>query len=162
LLVRAPLLKLLSMLLPALPFIAAITLFQWVISGPSEAAISCVRILLLYIAGSAVTSTTSEAEFETAIERILYPVAILTRSQVNRDLAMMVRLAITFLPAIREEHDAIRLAQAARGVRFSGLRGTIKGESCVIVPLINALSTRADRIALAMEARCYGTKMKRR
>jgi len=162
LLSRVPLQKLLSMLLPALPFIAAITLFQWAISGPGEASVSCIRILLLYIAGSAVTSTTSEPEFETAIERILYPAALLTRSKVNRDLAMMVRLAITFIPAIREEHDTIRLAQASRGVNFSGLQGMIKGEIYVLIPLISTLGSRADRIALAMKARCYGAEIKRR
>jgi energy-coupling factor transport system permease protein len=150
--------RLLRMLLPALPFIIFISAFQWLFAGPSMAALTVVRITLLYVAGSIVTATTTETEFITTIERLLQPVSTLTRTNIGRDIATMMMLAIAFLPIIKEEHDAIRLAQEARGVSYAGLRGLIKGEIAVIVPLIYGLSARADRVATAMEARCYGNK----
>lgn len=150
--------KLLRMFRPALLFILVIAVFQWLFSGPSAAALSCARISLLYIAGSIVTVTTTEIEFITTIEWLLSPVSRLTGTNIGRDIATMMMLAIAFLPIIKDEHDTIRLAQEARGVKFSGLRGMIKGEMAVIVPLIYGLSVRADRIAEAMEARCYGYK----
>jgi energy-coupling factor transporter transmembrane protein EcfT len=150
--------KLLRMFLPALPVILAVSALQWLFSGPEATAFSCARISLLYVAGSVVTATTGESEFIAAIERLLSPVNWLTGHNMGRDLGTMMMLAIAFLPIIKDEHDAIRLAQEARGVRYSGLRGLVTGEMTVIVPLIYGLSLRADRIAEAMEARCYGYK----
>jgi energy-coupling factor transport system permease protein len=148
--------KLLRMLKPALVIIVVIAAFQWFFSGPAVAVLSVARISLLYLAGSIVTVTTSETEFIAAIERLLSPVSKVTRTNIGRDLATMMTLAIAFLPIIKDEHDTIRLAQEARGVKYTGLRGMIKGEMAVIIPLIYGLSARADRIAEAMEARCYG------
>jgi energy-coupling factor transporter transmembrane protein EcfT len=150
--------KLLRMFKPALLFILVIAAFQWLFSGPSAAALSCARISLLYIAGSIVTATTTETEFITTIERLLSPVSAVTGTNIGRDIATMMTLAIAFLPIIKSEHDTIRLAQEARGVKYAGLRGLVKGEMAVMVPLIYGLSARADRIAEAMEARCYGYK----
>jgi energy-coupling factor transport system permease protein len=150
--------RLSRMLLPALPFIVIISAFQWLFAGPSMAVLTLARLTLLYVAGSVVTATTTETEFILAVERLLQPVSIVTRTNIGRDLATMMMLSIAFLPIIIEEHDAIRLAQEARGVSYSGLRGLIRGEIAVIVPLIYGLSARADRVATAMEARCYGYK----
>jgi energy-coupling factor transporter transmembrane protein EcfT len=150
--------KLLRMFRPALLFILLIAAFQWLFSGPSAAVLSVARISLLYLAGSIVTVTTTETEFITTVEWLLSPVSRLTGTNIGRDIATMMTLAIAFIPIIKDEHDTIRLAQEARGVRFSGLRGPVKGEMTVIVPLIYGLSARADRIAEAMEARCYGYK----
>lgn len=150
--------KLLRMFRPALRFILVIAAFQWIFSGPAAAVLSCARISLLYIAGSIVTVTTSETEFITTIEWLLSPVSKLTGTNIGRDIATMMTLAIAFLPIIKEEHDTIRMAQKARGIKFTGLRGLVKGEMAVIIPLIYGLSARAERIAEAMEARCYGYK----
>jgi energy-coupling factor transporter transmembrane protein EcfT len=150
--------KLLRMFKPALLFIVIIAAFQWLFSGPSAAALSIARISLLYLAGSIVTVTTTETEFITTIEWLLSPISKLTGSNIGQDIATMMMLAIAFIPIIKDEHDTIRLAQEARGVRFTGLRGMVKGEIAVIIPLIYGLSARADRIAEAMEARCYGYK----
>lgn len=158
LLLEANAVRLLRMFMPALPIIVVISALQWLFSGPSAAAMSFARIALLYLAGSVVTSTTTEHEFITTIEGLLSPVSKLTGASFGRDIATMMTLAIAFLPIIRDEHDAIRLAQEARGVSFSGLRGLIRGEMAVVVPLVYGLSARADRIAEAMEARCYGYK----
>ncbi|MGA9139412.1 MAG: energy-coupling factor transporter transmembrane component T [Methanocella sp.] len=150
--------RLMRMLLPALPFIVIISAFQWLFAGPSMAVLTLSRITLLYVAGSIVTATTTETEFIVAIEQLLQPVSIVTRTNIGRDIATMMMLSIAFLPITKEEHDAIRLAQEARGVSYAGFRGLIRGEVAVIVPLIYGLSARADRVATAMEARCYGYK----
>ncbi|HEY3272769.1 MAG TPA: energy-coupling factor transporter transmembrane component T [Methanocella sp.] len=152
--------KLLRMFRPALVFILIIAAFQWLFSGPSAAVLSVARISLLYLAGSIVTVTTTETEFITTIERLLSPISKLTGTNIGRDIATMMTLAIAFIPIIKDEYDTIRLAQEARGVRFAGLRGLVKGEIAVLIPLIYGLSARADRIAEAMEARCYGYKNK--
>lgn len=150
--------RLMRMLLPALPFIVIISAFQWLFAGPSMAVLTLSRITLLYVAGPIVTATTTETEFIVAIEQLLQPVSIVTRTNIGRDIATMMMLSIAFLPITKEEHDAIRLAQEARGVSYAGFRGLIRGEVAVIVPLIYGLSARADRVATAMEARCYGYK----
>jgi energy-coupling factor transporter transmembrane protein EcfT len=150
--------KLFRMFKPALVFIILIAAFQWLFSGPSAAVLSAARISLLYLAGSIVTVTTTETEFISTVEWLLSPISTLTGTNIGRDIATMMTLAIAFIPIIKDEHDTIRLAQEARGVKFTGLTGLVKGEMAVIVPLIDGLSARADRIAEAMEARCYGLK----
>ncbi len=154
----ARLARLVKMLIPAIPFIAIIAVFQWLFSGPDVAIISLMRMSLLFIAGSIITVTTTEAEFIKAVKTLLWPLKKLTKTNIDRDIATMMMLAIAFLPIIKEEHDTIKIAQEARGVCFSGPVGFLKGEIYTIIPLINAVSARADRIALAMEARCYGVK----
>ena len=150
--------RLFKMLIPAIPFITIIAVFQWIISGPAIAILSLMRMSLLFVAGSIVTVTTTEAEFVKAVKTLLWPLKKVTKTNIDRDLATMMMLAIAFLPIIKEEHDTIKIAQKARGVNFSGPVGILKGEIYTIIPLINAVSARADRIALAMEARCYGIK----
>ncbi|WP_048198177.1 energy-coupling factor transporter transmembrane component T family protein [Methanocella arvoryzae] len=161
LLLGADISRLLKMLVPAMPFILIIALFQWLISGPDIALLSFMRMLLLYLAGSIVTITTTEAEFVRAVQALLWPVGKVTGTNLGRDIATMMVLAIAFLPIIKEEHDIIRLAQEARGVSFDGPVQYLKGEIYTIIPLVNAISARADRIAQAMEARCYSIKPER-
>lgn len=145
--------RLLRMLIPALPFIAAIPVLQALLQGDlALAALSALRMLLLYLAGSAVTATTGEAEFSRAIEGALLPIDRISGSRIGKDIATMTMLALAFIPIVFEEYSSIRLAQEARGARYGAIRGLI----AVIVPLIYSLSRRADAIALAMEARCYG------
>ena len=150
--------RLFKMLIPAIPFITIIAVFQWLISGPDMAILSLMRMSLLFVAGSIVTATTTEAEFIRAVKTLLWPLKKLTKTNIDQDIATMMMLAIAFLPIIKEEHDTIKIAQEARCVNFSGPVGFLKGEIYTIIPLINAVSARADRIALAMEARCYGIK----
>ncbi len=150
---RASPMRLLRMLLPALPFIVIISalqaLLQWDIA---LAALSAFRMLLLYLAGSAITATTGESEFSRTIERALGPIDRLAGTRIGKDIATMTMLALAFIPIVYEEYVSIKMAQQARGVRYGAIRGTI----AVIVPLMSTLSRRADNIALAMEARCYG------
>ncbi len=150
---RPSLMRLWRMLLPALPFIIIIAIMQALLQDVNSALVSSARILLLYIGGSMVTSTTSESELVMALEKIL---GIFGRT-VARDLSTMVGLAIVFIPVVREEYESIKAAQEARGVSFKGLNA-LKGIVSIAVPLLYSLADRADNIAMAMEARCYGLK----
>lgn len=150
---RASPVRLLRMLLPALPFIVIISALQALLQGSlALAAVSALRMLLLYVAGSAVTITTGETEFSRTIERALGPVDRLAGTRIGKDIATMTMLALAFIPIVHEEYVSIKMAQQARGVRY----GVIRGAIAVVVPLMSSLSRRADNIALAMEARCYG------
>jgi energy-coupling factor transport system permease protein len=167
--------RLYRMLLPAVPFIIAISALQallqgsgaaiagyWLINvtagGLTIAFISAVRMTLLYLAGSAVTATTGENELAGAIEGAFRPVDRLTGRSVGRDISTMMVLALAFIPMVREEYLSIKMAQEARGVRYTGPIDALKGTYAIAVPLLYSLSRRADDIALAMEARCYGIK----
>jgi len=167
--------RLYRMLLPAMPFIVAISALQvflqgsgaviaghWPISvtagGFTIAFTSAARITLLYLAGSAVTATTGENELAGAIEGALRPVDRLTGRGVGRDISTMMVLALAFIPMVREEYLSIKMAQEARGVRYTGLIDALKSTYAIVVPLLYSLYRRADDIALAMEARCYGIK----
>ncbi len=150
---RASPMRLLRMLLPALPFIVILSalqaLFRWELV---PAALSALRMLLLYVAGSAVTATTGESEFSRTIERALRPVDRRAGTRLGKDIATMTMLALAFIPIVHEEYVSIKMARQARGIRYGAIRGIL----AVIVPLMHSLSRRADAIALAMEARCYG------
>jgi energy-coupling factor transporter transmembrane protein EcfT len=151
--------RLYRMLLPAVPFIIVISALQVILQGSVEAALaSALRMSLLYLAGSAVTATTGEGELASAIEGAFRPLDRLTGGSIGRDISTMMVLALAFIPMVREEYLSIKMAQEARGVRYSGLSDIIKGTYAIAVPLLYSLSRRADAIALAMEARCYGIK----
>jgi len=167
--------RLYRMLLPAMPFIVAITALQALLQGSGDviasfwlvpitrgglaiAAASALRMTLLYVAGSAVTATTGEAEIASTMKRAFQPVDRLTGWGVGRDVSTAMALALAFIPMVREEYASIKLAQEARGVSYRGPLNAMKGIIAVAVPLLHSLSHRADDIALAMEARCYGVK----
>jgi len=167
--------RLFKMLLPAVPFIIVISTLQallqgsgatiagfWAIDltwgGLTLAAVSASRMTLLYLAGSAATASMGEAELAGAIEQALRPIDRLAGLSVSRDLSAMTVLALAFIPIVHEEYASIKLAQEARGVRYDGPLNALKGIVAVAVPLLHSISERADDIALAMEARCYGLK----
>ncbi len=167
--------RLYRMFLPAAPIIVAISAFQallqgsgaaiaglWLIDltegGLAIALTSAVRMTLLYLAGSAVTSTTTEGELAGALDGVLRPVDRLTGMSIGRDISTMTVLAIAFIPMVRDEFLSIKMAQEARGVRYSGPVDALKGIYAIALPLLYSLSGRADSIAVAMEARCYGLK----
>jgi energy-coupling factor transport system permease protein len=151
--------RLYRMLLPAVPLIIVISALQALLQASIEAALaSALRMTLLYLAGSAVTATTGENELAGAIEGALRPVDRLTGGSVGRDISTMMVLALAFIPMVRDEYLSIKMAQEARGVRYTGPIDAIKGTYAIAVPLLYSLSRRADAIALAMEARCYGIK----
>jgi energy-coupling factor transporter transmembrane protein EcfT len=167
--------RLYRMLLPAMPFIMVISALQALLQGSGAviagywhinvtaggltiAFISAARMTLLYLAGSAVTATTGENELAGALEGAFRPLDRLTGRSIGRDISTMMVLALAFIPMVREDYLSIKTAQEARGVRYMGPIDAFKGTYAIAVPLLYSLSRRADDIALAMEARCYGIK----
>jgi len=114
-----------------------------------------VRLCLLIIGSSLLTLTTSPIELTDAIEYLLKP---LKRVGVPaHEIAMMMTIALRFIPTLMEEMEKIMKAQSARGADFD-TGGIIKRARSLIpllAPLFISSFRRADELAMAMEARCY-------
>jgi len=123
--------------------------------GFSRGFLLSVRLVLLIVISSALTFTTSPIALTDGIERLLSP---LQRIGVPaHELAMMMTIALRFIPTLLEETDRIIKAQTARGADFSsgGILKRAKSLVPVLVPLFISAFRRADELAVAMEARCY-------
>ena len=113
------------------------------------------RIVLLVMGTSLVTLTTSPVALTDALASVMRPLGRL-RFPVD-DAAMMMSIALRFIPTTAQEAEAIIVAQTARGARF-GRGGPIARARAwlpVLVPLFVRLFRRADDLATAMESRCY-------
>ncbi len=123
------------------------------------------RLTYLVIGSSLLTYTTTPNKLTDAIEALLKP---LEKIKVPvHDIAMMMSLALRFIPILLEEANRIIRAQSARGADFEEgkLIERLKGMVSILVPLLVSATKRAYDLALAMEARCYRggegrTKMK--
>ena len=114
-----------------------------------------VRIILLIAGTSLLTYTTSPIALTDAIERLLSP---LKKIKIPvHDLAMMMTIALRFIPTLIEETDKIISAQKARGVDLDGgkLMDKVKAVVPIIIPLFVSAVRRASELATAMECRCY-------
>lgn len=113
------------------------------------------RLILLITLSSLLTFTTSPVQLTDALEKILSP---LKKFGVpSHELAMMMTIALRFIPTLLEETDKIIKAQKSRGVDFESgnfLR-RMKMFVPILVPLFLSSFRRADDLATAMEARCY-------
>ncbi len=113
------------------------------------------RLVLLIIASSALTYTTSPITLTDGIEKLLKPFAKLGLP--TYELAMMMSIAIRFIPTLIEETEKIMKAQKARGADFESgsLLRRVKALAPMLVPLFISAFRRADELAVAMESRCY-------
>ena len=114
-----------------------------------------VRILLLIMGTFLLTYTTSPIALTDALERLLNPLKKL-RVPVH-ELAMVMSIALRFIPTLIEETDKIMSAQKARGADFESGNLIQKARALVpvLVPLFVSSFRRADELAVAMECRCY-------
>jgi len=114
-----------------------------------------IRLILLIIASSALTYTTSPIRLTDGIEKLLKPLARLGLP--THELAMMMSIAIRFIPTLIEETDKIMKAQKARGADFDSgsLLHRMRALAPMLVPLFISAFRRADELAVAMECRCY-------
>jgi energy-coupling factor transport system permease protein len=113
------------------------------------------RIALLVVATSLMTFTTSPMELTDGLERLLGP---FRRVGVPaHELALMMTIALRFIPTLLEETEKIMKAQMARGAEFSqgSVVRRVRALTPLLVPLFVGAFRRADALALAMEARCY-------
>ena len=111
--------------------------------------------MLLILLSSLLTFTTSPLKLTDAMERLLSP---LRRFGVPaHELAMMMTIALRFVPTLIEETDRIMKAQQSRGADFSegSIMKRLRALVPILVPLFLSAFRRADDLAMAMEARCY-------
>lgn len=133
--------------------------------GLRNAVYMAVRLIYLIIGSSLMTFTTTPNELTDGIEALLYP---LNKVHVPvHEVAMMMSIALRFIPILLEETDKIMKAQQARGADFESGNIIQRAKSMIpiLVPLFVSAFRRAYDLAMAMEARCYRggegrTKMK--
>jgi energy-coupling factor transport system permease protein len=113
------------------------------------------RLVEVMLLSTLVTLTTSPVALTDGMTLLMRPLASL-RVPVD-DIAMMLSIALRFIPTIAAEAQTIIRAQTARGARFyeGSLIVRLRAWTVVVVPLLIQLFRRADTLALAMEARCY-------
>lgn len=114
-----------------------------------------VRIVVLIFASSVLTFTTSPNQLADAMERLLKP---LTYIKVPvHEIAMMMTIAIRFIPTLSEETEKIMKAQTARGADFESGNVFRRAKAMIplLVPLFISAFRRADDLAVAMDSRCY-------
>ena len=145
-------------------------LFSWWIftvteGGLKTAVFMAIRLIYLIIGSSLMTFTTTPNELTDGIETLLKP---LNKIHVPvHEIAMMMSIALRFIPILLEETDKIMKAQIARGADLESGNMIQKAKSMIpiLVPLFVSAFRRANDLAMAMEARCYRggegrTKMK--
>ncbi|NDO46046.1 energy-coupling factor transporter transmembrane component T [Clostridium sp. MD294] len=135
-------------------------LFEWGIftvttEGILIAIKMCIRIVLLVIGSSILTLTTTPIQLTDGIEYILRPFKKI--GVPAHEIAMMMTIALRFIPTLLDETDKIMKAQQARGADFDSgsLLQRAKSLIPILVPLFISSFRRADELAMAMEARCY-------
>ncbi len=113
------------------------------------------RILILVSGASLLTFTTSSIALTDGLERLMMPLRFIGFPA--HDIAMMMSIALRFIPTFTEETDRIMKAQSSRGADFDtgGMMKKVKSFIPVIIPLIISAFRRAEDLAIAMEARCY-------
>ncbi|MCR5222784.1 MAG: energy-coupling factor transporter transmembrane protein EcfT [Lachnospiraceae bacterium] len=151
----------------ATPGIPLVSFWKFTITkeGIRSAVFMLLRITYLIIGSSIMTLTTTPKNLTDGMEKSLSP---LSKIKVPvHEIAMMMSIALSFIPILLEETDKIMKAQMARGADFEtgNLFKRIKNMVPLLVPLFISAFRRANDLALAMEARCYQggkgrTKMK--
>ncbi len=114
-----------------------------------------IRLVLLVMFSSLLTLTTAPVALTDGLERLLSPLAKIRFPA--HEMAMMMTIALRFIPTLLEEADKIMKAQSARGADFESgnLLARAKAMVPLLVPLFVSAFRRAGDLAMAMEARCY-------
>jgi energy-coupling factor transport system permease protein len=123
--------------------------------GLHQAVFMTLRLLFLVTGTSILTLTTSPIALTDGIEMLLKPLKAIRFP--SHELAMMMTIALRFIPTLLEETDKIMKAQMARGADFESGNLIQRAKSLIplLVPLFVSAFRRADDLAMAMEARCY-------
>ena len=130
-------------------------IFQVTREGIALAVKRAVRLVYLVIGSSLMTLTTTPNQLTDGLEKSLRP---LNKVHVPvHEIAMMMSIALRFIPILLEETDKIMKAQIARGADFESgnLIRKVKNMVPLLVPLFISAFRRANDLAMAMEARCY-------
>lgn len=145
-------------------------IFEWKFititkEGMRQASFMGLRLMFLILGSTIMTFTTTPNHLTDGLESVMGPLRKI-RVPVH-EIAMMMSIALRFIPILLEETDKIMKAQTARGADFEsgGLLKRAKSLIPLLVPLFVSAFRRANELAMAMEARCYRggdgrTKMK--
>lgn len=145
--------------------IAKLWIFKITYEGVVNASFMAVRLIYLIIGSSLMTLTTTPNDLTDGLEKSL---GFLRKIKIPvHEIAMMMSIALRFIPILMEETDKIMKAQMARGADFEngGIIRKAKNMVPLLVPLLISAFRRANDLATAMDARCYRggegrTKMK--
>lgn len=124
-------------------------------TGILKAVFFALRLMFVIVGASLLTYTTTPTKLTAGIEKALSPL-----NRINfpvQEIAMMMSIALRFIPILAEEVNKIINAQLARGAEFDtgGIVKKAKGMVPILVPLFVSAFKRASDLATAMEARCY-------
>ena len=136
-------------------------LFTWKIItitdyGIGKAVIMAVRLIFLIVSTSILlTLTTTPLKMSDALEKLFAPLSVI-KIPVH-EMAMMMSIALRFIPTLAAETDKIMKAQQSRGADYDtgSFINKVKGYITVLIPLFVSSFRRADELAVAMDARCY-------
>ena len=114
-----------------------------------------IRIVLLVAGASMLTLTTSPIALTDGLEKLLSPLKFLHFPV--HELAMMMTIALRFVPTLIDESEKIRNAQMSRGADFESgnIFKRVKSMIPILIPLFVSSFRKADDLAIAMESRCY-------
>ena len=123
--------------------------------GLKNAVFMVLRLFFLIMGTSLLTFTTSPIMLTDGIERLLSPFGKIGLPY--HEIAMMMSIALRFIPTLVEETDKIIKAQSARGADFESgnIIRRVKAMVPILIPLFISAFRRADELATAMECRCY-------
>jgi len=125
------------------------------VEGIYKAFFMAIRLVLLIFGSSLLTLTTKPIALTDGLERLMAPLSKI--GVPSHEIAMMMTIALRFIPTLLDETDKIMKAQTARGADFEN--GNLKEKAKALIPLLVPLFVSAFRIAgdlaMAMEARCY-------
>ena len=124
-------------------------------TGAATAAFIAVRLTTLLLSGSLLTMTTATLDITEAFERLLAPLARV--GVPAHEFALVMGIALRFLPQFVDEFRTIRTAQLSRGAKLatSPTRNGLGGLTSLLVPLFTSAFRHADTLSAAMDARCY-------
>ena len=130
-------------------------IFKITYEGIKNAVLMVVRLIYLIIGTSVMTLTTTPNQLTDGLEKALMPLQKIKLPV--HEIAMMMSIALRFIPTLIEETDKIMSAQKARGADFEtgSLMQRAKALVPLLVPLFVSAFRRADELATAMECRCY-------
>ena len=124
--------------------------------GIGKAVIMAVRLIFLIVSTSILlTLTTTPLKMSDALEKLFAPLSLI-KVPVH-EMAMMMSIALRFIPTLAAETDKIMKAQQSRGADYDtgSFINKVKGYITVLIPLFVSSFRRADELAVAMDARCY-------
>lgn len=129
----------------------------WKLTGEAvlQSCFLSIRIILLVAGASMLTLTTSPIALTDGLEKLLSPLKIFHFPA--HELAMMMTIALRFVPTLMDESDKIRNAQMSRGADFESgnIFKRVKSMIPILIPLFVSSFRKADELAIAMESRCY-------